>query len=151
MHQLSGTHTPRRTSTKVEAVQRRAAQFVTSNYSTTSSVTAMIDMLEWETLCKRRARAKATMMYWVVHSIVAIQLPPQYSQTGADTRGHQHWYRIPFCRTTVYKETFFRLLSGCGTSCQNMSLWPSPWSPSRPGSLDLQHRRQRQHMILSVF
>ena len=84
---------------KVEAVQRRAARFVTSNYSTTSSVTAMIDRLEWETLCQRRARANATMMYRVVHSLVAIQLPPQFSQTGAATRGHQHRYRIPFCRT----------------------------------------------------
>ena len=92
---------------KAEAVQRRAARFVTSNYSTTSSVTAMIDRLEWENLHQRRARAKATMMYRVVHSLVAIQLPPQFSQTGAATRGHQHRYRIPFCRTTVYKESFF--------------------------------------------
>ncbi|XP_062578982.1 uncharacterized protein LOC134240892 [Saccostrea cucullata] len=92
---------------KLEAVQRRAARFVTNNYNTTSSVTTMIDRLEWESLQQRRIKAKAIMMYRVIHSLVAIDLPPQFSQTGAATRGHQQRYRIPFCRTNVYKESFF--------------------------------------------
>lgn len=70
---------------KIEAVQRRAAKFVTANYSTTSSVTTMLDRLEWESLRQRRIRAKATMMYRIVHSLVAIELPPKFSQTGAAT------------------------------------------------------------------
>ena len=86
---------------KVEAMQRGEALFVTINYSTTTGDTAMINRLEWETLCHRRVRAKATMMYRVVHSLVAIQLPLGFSKTGATTWEHQHWYRIPFCRSTV--------------------------------------------------
>ena len=39
---------------KLEAFQRRAARFVTSNYSYTSSVTAMMETLNWNTLHARR-------------------------------------------------------------------------------------------------
>ena len=40
---------------RVEQVQRRAARyFFTNNYSSTSSVTAMLERLEWETLPQRR-------------------------------------------------------------------------------------------------
>ena len=92
---------------KLDAVQRRAAVFVTNNHNTTSSVTTMIDRLEWENLQQRRIKAKAIMIYRVVHPLVAIDLPPKFSQTGAATMGHKHWYRIPFCRTNVYKESFF--------------------------------------------
>ena len=35
---------------KVEAVQQRAARFVTGDYRYTSSVTAMTESLSWETL-----------------------------------------------------------------------------------------------------
>ena len=92
---------------RVEQVQRRAARFVTNNYSSTSSVTAMLDRLEWETLRQRRIKTRAAMMYRVFHCLVAIPLPSQFSQTGAATRGHQHRYRVPFCRTTIYRESFF--------------------------------------------
>lgn len=42
----------------------------------------------------RKIRAKATMMYWTVHSLYPlngspIELPPQFNQTGAAMRGHQ--------------------------------------------------------------
>ena len=43
---------------KVEAVQRRAARSVTGDYRYTSSVTAMISDLEWESRQHRRQRAK---------------------------------------------------------------------------------------------
>lgn len=49
MHLLSGTHTLKKNIGKIEAmeaVQRRAARFVTANYSTTSCVTTMLDRLE---------------------------------------------------------------------------------------------------------
>ena len=42
---------------KVEAVQRRAARFVTGDYRYTSSVTAMTKNLSWETLRHRRQQA----------------------------------------------------------------------------------------------
>ena len=38
---------------RLEAVQRRAARFVTSDYNRTSSVTVMLDNLNWSTLISR--------------------------------------------------------------------------------------------------
>ena len=92
---------------KVEAVQRRAARFVTGDYRTTSSVTAMVDSLSWETLQHRRQQTKAIMMFRIVHAMVAIPASPNLQLLGAATRGHQYRYRVPYCRTNIYKNSFF--------------------------------------------
>ena len=81
---------------KVEAVQRRAARFVTGDYRYNSSVTAMMESLSWETLQHRRQQACAIMMYRIVHAMVAIPASPHLQLLGAATRGHQYKYRIPF-------------------------------------------------------
>ena len=92
---------------KVEAVQRRAARFVTGDYRYTSSVTGMIESLSWETLQHRRQQAKAIMMFRIVHAMVAIPASPHLQLLGAATRGHQYRYRVPYSRTKTYKESFF--------------------------------------------
>ena len=92
---------------KVEAVQGRAATFVTGDYPYTSSVTAMTKSLSWETLQHRRQQAKAIMMYHIVHAMVAIPASPHLQLLGAATRGHQYKYRVPYCRTNTYKDSFF--------------------------------------------
>jgi hypothetical protein len=48
---------------KVEAVQRRAARFVTGDYQSTSSVPAMLQQFQWQTVQCRRAYAQRVMMY----------------------------------------------------------------------------------------
>jgi hypothetical protein len=48
---------------KVEAVQRRAAKIATGDYQHTSSVTAMLQQLQWQTLQSRRAYAQTVMVY----------------------------------------------------------------------------------------
>ena len=92
---------------KVEAVQRRAARFVTGDYRYTSSVTGMIESLSWETLQHSRQQAKAIMMFRIVHTMVAIPASPHLQLLGAATRGHQYRYRVPYSRTKTYKESFF--------------------------------------------
>ena len=57
---------------KLESVQRRAARFVTGNYNTTSSVTTMLNHLNWDTPQQRRLRTKAIMMYRIINGLVAI-------------------------------------------------------------------------------
>ena len=91
---------------KIEAVQRRAARFVTNNYNTTSSVTAMMEQLQWESLQQRRMRAKVVMTYRILHSLVAIPSSPYFHHLGAATRGHSYRYRVPYSRTTIHKESF---------------------------------------------
>ena len=55
---------------ELEMVQRRAARFVTVDYRTTSSVTQMLDALQWTELQQRRKRAKVIMR--IVNHLVAI-------------------------------------------------------------------------------
>ena len=47
------------------------------------------------------------MMYRISHSLVAIDHPTFLQYQGAATRGHQLRYRVPYCRTLAYKESFF--------------------------------------------
>jgi hypothetical protein len=57
---------------ELEMVQRRAACFVTGNYRTTSSVTQMLEALQWTELQQRRKRAKVIMLYRILNHLVTI-------------------------------------------------------------------------------
>ena len=57
---------------KVETVQRRAARFTTNRYRNTSSVSSMLDYLQWESLEARRSKIQLTLFYKVVHDLVVI-------------------------------------------------------------------------------
>ena len=61
---------PQKNIRELEMVQRRAARFVTVDYRTTSSVTQMLDALQWTELQQRRKRAKVIMR--IVNHLVAI-------------------------------------------------------------------------------
>ena len=90
---------------KLEMVQRRYARFVCGEYRTTSSVTAMINQLQWPTLQERRAQAKATMMYRIVNNIVDV--PHTFLTPTIALRGHSSRFHIPFARIGVYRQSFF--------------------------------------------
>jgi hypothetical protein len=79
---------------KVEAVQRRAARFATGEYQHISSITAMLQQLQWQTQQSRRAYAQRVMMYHIVYNLVDIPAEHHLSRTSLRTRGHsQHfWY-----------------------------------------------------------
>ena len=93
--------------TKVEAVQRRAARFVIGDYSRTSSVTTMLQHLEWKGLQTRRQHAKVTMMHRIVHRLVEIPIVPYFHPTGAHTRGHASRFLQPFTTVNSYRDSFF--------------------------------------------
>ena len=57
---------------KVEMVQRRAARYVTNRYRNTSSVTSMLDHLNWESLEACRAKTQLTMLFKIIHGLVDI-------------------------------------------------------------------------------
>jgi hypothetical protein len=57
-------------------------------------------------------KKKLTMMFCIPHTLdssVAINQSPLQHLIGAATRGHQQRYRVPYCRTLAYKESFFPL------------------------------------------
>ena len=54
----------------IEKVQRRAARFVSNDYSRKSSVTKMLTQLEWDTLETRRTRARLRLIYKETHGLI---------------------------------------------------------------------------------
>jgi hypothetical protein len=83
-------------SIKVEAVQRRAARFATGDYQHTSSVTAMLQQLQWQTLQSRRAYARTVMMYRIVYNLVDI--PAEHHLNSTSLRTMRPFIMIP-CTT----------------------------------------------------
>ena len=69
---------------KIEMVQQRAARYVTNRYHNTSSMTSMLDHLEWETLESRITKNQLIMFFKIVHCLVDI--PADKYLTPASTR-----------------------------------------------------------------
>ena len=95
--------------TELERVQRKAARFVMGDYKTTSSVRSMLEHLKWPTLEERRKRAKVTMLYRIIHQVVAIPVQPYLIPRGvaSTTRGHCQRYQLPYSRLQCHQQSFF--------------------------------------------
>ena len=93
---------------KLEAVQRRAARFVCSDYGRQSSVTRMLERLEWDSLQTRRRTIRLTLFGKVLRGEVAVPtediLYINRSNTRAGARGHYQHIRA---NTETYKQSFF--------------------------------------------
>ncbi len=92
---------------KLEAVQRRAARSVMNDHDRTSSVTAMLHRLKWETLEERRAKSRVMLFYKVVTGLVEVTLPTYIIQGSQLTRGHSLRFLVPTVRLDVYKHSFY--------------------------------------------
>ena len=57
---------------KVERVQRAAARYVLNDHGTTSSVTEMLNTLNWQTLESRRIKSSLILLYKTKYQLVAI-------------------------------------------------------------------------------
>ena len=86
-------------------IQRRAARMVLSDYKSTSSVTSMLNKLQWTTLQERRAQAKAVMMYRVVHQL--IDIPSYLLVPIIPPRGNNITFLAPYARTLILQRSFF--------------------------------------------
>ena len=74
---------------KIEKVQRRAARWVTNDYSSYSSVTDMLSNIGWRSLVNRRTDTHLAMFYKIVYGLVAIPLPSYFEHPEVYTR-HMH-------------------------------------------------------------
>jgi hypothetical protein len=106
MHPSYGEHLQADSINKVEAVQRRAARIVTGDYQRTSSVTAIPQHLQWQTLQSRRLYAQKMMMYRIMYNFVDISAEDHLNRTSLRTRGHSLRILVPSTRTTVYMTLF---------------------------------------------
>ena len=99
-------HTNKTHINTIEAVQRRAARFITGDYRQESSVTAMFRNLQLESLQERRLRARAAMMFRVVSNLIDLSSGPLHP-SGTATRGHTQRYIQPFCHIKSYQDSFY--------------------------------------------
>ncbi len=94
---------------QIEKVQRRAARFVSSRYHNTSSVSDMLQTLNWPSLEIRKTRTRLIMFYKIIHSVVAIQ-PPINLLIPADPRTRQcniHSFKHIHTNKDSYQFSFY--------------------------------------------
>ena len=113
----------------VENMQRQAARFVKSDYRRRSSVTTMLERLNWVSLASRRPEAKLILLFRITNNLVdvttsaltAISYTHQRQHTPLPTtihlhrslqtlhvsRGNTHRYPQPSTCIEAYKHSFF--------------------------------------------
>ena len=86
---------------KLEMVNCCAARFVMNDFSTTTSVTTMLDNLQWPTLESWQENKRLVLMYKIVHGLVAV---PSTKLIPADDRtrlNHQYMFRAISASSSV--------------------------------------------------
>ena len=90
-------------------VQCRAARYTCNRYHNNSSVTEMLQTLNWSTLEKRRIRTRIIFLYKIIHHLVAIYPTNVLTQFDPRTRQYPHSYSYRQIQTTndSYKYSLF--------------------------------------------
>ena len=89
-------------------VQRRAARFVTRRYRNISSITDMLNYLEWETLETRRRKLQLTVISKIIHELIDIPLSEYLTPASSRTRAsHSLKYQQHSTSTDCFKYSFF--------------------------------------------
>ncbi|XP_072165126.1 uncharacterized protein [Diadema setosum] len=94
---------------QVEMVQRRAARFTLNRYHNTSSVTRMLQELDWTTLEQRRENDRLIMMYKIHNNLTPLSAQDYIIKQATQlTRASQpHSYQVPYSRTESHPHSFF--------------------------------------------
>ncbi len=91
---------------KIEVVQRHAAHFVLQRYHNTSSVTSMLESLQWQTLAQRREIARLTMLYKIYNNLVDIN-PQNYLFLLPHTQGTRRANTLQFERIGCFAPNYY--------------------------------------------
>ena len=112
---------------KIEMVQRRAARWACHRYHNTSSVTNMLDKLDWPTLELRRYHSTLVTMYKMRHGLVGIDPATYLTPITRPTRhSHSLGYVPPSCRNDAYKYSFYpRAVAGWNRLPEPVAAAPS--------------------------
>lgn len=93
---------------KIDMIQRRAARYVTNRHRNTSSVSDMLNHLNWRSLADRRTDARLIMLYKISNNLVGIQKIDRLIQPLRQSRNmHSFSFQLPFCRTQIWQQSFF--------------------------------------------
>ena len=106
-------------SKSIEMVQRRAARWVLHRYHNTSSVTQMLDHLQWRSLEYRRTDARLIIRYKMVNGLMCTNPLRYLKPVNRTTRNvHTLGYIQPTVRTEAYRLSFFP------RTCVNWNILP---------------------------
>ena len=96
-------------------MQKRAARFVTRNYSRgTGSMTGILEELKWETLLKRRKDNRLILINIGLKGKARIPTIDLIKKTGVAEINIQRPYRFPLLVKTPTRKVSFLKLSGTG-------------------------------------
>jgi predicted nucleic acid-binding Zn ribbon protein len=92
----------------LEKVQRRAARYTCNRHHNTSSVSEMLNTMNWQTLQERRLRTRLIMFHKVINENIAIPTQNILLQSQSMTRSsRKDAYRQIQCSKDSYKFSFF--------------------------------------------
>ena len=95
--------------TYMDKVQRRAARWILSKYSRTSSITALLSTLEITTLEQFHQSSRLTLFYKIINNLLPISVPSYYHHTQFHTRQHHRdHFILPQGTLNTYKYSFYR-------------------------------------------
>ena len=83
---------------KLEMIQRRAARYTTNRYRNTSSVSSMLEHLQWESL--ESTKIQLTLLYKVVNDLVDISAD-EYLTKGTSSTRSVHMKKFRQYRTPI--------------------------------------------------
>ena len=93
---------------ELENVQKRAARFVTRNYSyETGSMTGILEELKWETLQKRRKDNRLILLYKGLKGKARIPTDDLIPKNRCCRYQHSLVFQIPTASKDAYKKSFF--------------------------------------------
>ena len=93
---------------KLEMVQRLGARWVLGRYHNRSSVTSMLEKLNWRSLEQCRVDSRLVMLYKMANSLVTIDAYPLLvPMEGIQHSAHPHRYMVPTTRTVLHQNSFF--------------------------------------------
>ena len=93
---------------KLEMVQRISARYVTNRYRNRSSVSDMIDQLNWTSIEERRKNARLTMLYKINSHEVNVAASHKLIPPDRISRNmSKNSFQIPQCKSTTRKESFY--------------------------------------------
>ena len=93
---------------ELEKVQKRAARFVTGNYTyETGSMTGILEKLKWESLKKRRKDSRLIMLYKGLRGAASIPINDLVPPSRRTRNHHSLTFQTPLAGTDIYKSSFF--------------------------------------------
>ena len=90
----------------LEKIQRRAARFVCNDYHTTSSVSKMLEKLDWPSLEHRRQETRLVMLRKILDGDLKVNLEGIRPAPTRQRRGHNKQLEVPFCNKDLRQKAF---------------------------------------------